>query len=65
MGNLLEAAADIYKERPEERYVIGQDFNTKDWFVYDNIEDRNVCWAESEDEAKDAVKRLIETGSIK
>lgn len=65
MSSLIEAAADIYKEHPEERYVIGKDFNTKDWFVYDNLEDRNVCWAESEDEAKGAVKRLIATGSIK
>lgn len=32
-----------------ERYVIGKDFNTKDWFVYDNETDRNVCWGTQEE----------------
>lgn len=33
-----------------ERYVIGQDFNTKDWFVYDNETDRNI-WFDTEEQA--------------
>lgn len=39
-----------------ERYVIGQDFNTKDWFVYDNETDKNVCWCDTEEKAKGYVK---------
>ena len=35
-----------------ERYVIGQDFNTKDWFVYDNETNRNVCWCDTKEEAE-------------
>ena len=42
------------------RYEIGQDFNTKDWFVYDNETDRYVCFCESEDECK---KYIIEHSS--
>ena len=64
MGSLLEAAKEIYKEHPEERYVIGQDFNTKDWFVYDNVEDRNICWADTEAEAKDAVSHITKFYAI-
>ncbi len=56
MSGLLEAAKEIYKENPEERYVVGQDFNTKDWFVYDNVRDENVCWAKTEEEANLYVK---------
>lgn len=43
-----------------ERYVIGQDFNTKDWFVYDDENDTNVCWCETEEQAKEFVKKLVE-----
>lgn len=27
----------------EERYVLGKDFNTKDWWVYDNATNTYVC----------------------
>lgn len=26
-----------------ERYVLGKDFNCKDWFVYDNVTNMYVC----------------------
>lgn len=41
-----------------ERYVIGQDFNTKDWFIYDNETGHNVYWCGSEEEAIAHVKSL-------
>lgn len=41
-----------------ERYIIGQDFNTKDWFIYDSIMSRNVCWCQTETEAKKYVLGL-------
>ena len=40
-----------------ERYVIGQEFNTKDWFVYDNVTDRNLCRCNTEEEC---IKFVIE-----
>ena len=43
-----------------ERYVIGKDFNTKDWFVYDNETNRNICWCNTEEEAKQFVKEIVE-----
>lgn len=27
-----------------ERYVTGKDPNTKDWFLYDNVTDKYICW---------------------
>lgn len=42
----------------EERYVIGQDFNTKDWFVYDNETSHNICFCDTEEEAKEFVIKL-------
>jgi len=47
-----------------ERYVIGKDFNTKDWFVYDNVTNRNICWCESEEEAKEYMSKLINQNLI-
>ena len=41
-----------------ERYVIGKDFNTKDWFVYDNETDTNICWCDTEEEAIQFVKKI-------
>ena len=43
-----------------ERYVIGKDFNTKDWFVYDNETNRNICWCNTEEEATQFVKEIVE-----
>lgn len=34
------------------RYEIGKDFNTKDWFVYDNETDRYICRCDTEEEAE-------------
>lgn len=42
----------------QERYVIGKDFNTKDWFIFDNETGQNVCWCETEEEEKEHVKKL-------
>ena len=39
-----------------ERYVIGKDFNTKDWFVYDNETNTNICICDTEEEAREFVK---------
>ena len=39
-----------------ERYVIGKDFNTKDWFVYDNETDTYICRCDTEEEAREFVK---------
>lgn len=40
-----------------EQYVIGKDFNTKDWWVYDNNIDKYIYFCDSEEEAKEYVKR--------
>ena len=40
------------------RYEIGKDFNTKDWFVYDNEVNMNICWCDTEKEAKRKVKEF-------
>ena len=39
-----------------ERYIIGKDFNTKDWFVYDNETNTNICKCDTEEEAIEFVK---------
>ena len=44
----------------KERYIILQDFNTKDWIIYDNKTDKNICRCDTEQEAKDFVKQLKE-----
>lgn len=41
----------------KERYVIGKNFNTKDWWVYDNNIDKYIYFCDSEEEAKEYVKR--------
>ena len=41
------------------RYVIGKDFNTQDWFVYDNDTDRYVCWCNTEQEAQEFVNKQV------
>ena len=35
-----------------ERYVVGQDFNTKDWYIYDNVSNTNIYRFDTEEEAK-------------
>jgi len=44
--------------KKEERYVVGQQFNTKDWFVYDKNLDRIICYCDTEGEAKEYIKKL-------
>lgn len=39
------------------RYVIGQDFNTKDWWVYDNETNQYICFFDTEEEANEWVKK--------
>lgn len=40
----------------ERRVVIGKDFNTKDWFVYDDNLGQIICWCDTEEEAQEYVK---------
>lgn len=42
----------------KERYVIGKDFNTKDWFVYDNETDKYICFCDTEEEAEKYVTKI-------
>lgn len=39
-----------------ERYVIGQDFNTHDWFIFDNNTNRIICWFDTEYDAIEWLK---------
>lgn len=41
-----------------ERYVIGKDFNTKDWWVYDNETDKYICRCDTKEEAMKYVVRI-------
>ena len=43
----------------KERYMVYQDFNTKDWIVYDNETNCNICHCDSEDEADSVLEGLI------
>ena len=43
----------------KKRYVVGKDFNTKDWFVYDNEKGFNICNFDTEDEANKYVDKLL------
>lgn len=36
----------------EDRYVVGRDFNTKDWFVYDNATNTVPCHFDTEKDAQ-------------
>lgn len=42
----------------KERYYIGKDFNTKDWFVYDNETDTYICWEKTEQACNEFVEKL-------
>ena len=39
-----------------ERYIIGKDFNTKDWFVYDNETNTIICMCDTVEEALEFIK---------
>ena len=41
-----------------ERYVIGKEPNTKDWFVYDNETDEYIQWCDTEQEASEFVNKI-------
>jgi len=43
-----------------ERYVVGQDFNTKDWFIYDNNIDSYVCFCDTKAECDKIVSKALE-----
>ena len=49
----------VYERFPKERYIVGRNPNTKDWFVYDNLTDRDVYLAETEDEANDYIRLVL------
>lgn len=42
--------------RTNERFVIGMDFNTKDWFVWDDVKETKVFF----DSEGEAVRWVIE-----
>ena len=44
-----------------ERYVIGQDFNTKDWFIYDEETGLNICLCNTKEEAEKYVNENLKT----
>lgn len=35
-----------------------KDFNTKDWIIYDNKTEKNICHCDTENEAKQVIKLL-------
>lgn len=43
-----------------ERYVIGKDFNTKDWFIYDNVTDKYICRCNTKEECDGFLKEREE-----
>lgn len=46
-----------------DRYVIGKDFNTKDWWVYDNEINLRVCWFNNEEQAKEWIEKKVEANN--
>ena len=43
----------------EDDFVIGLDSNTSDWFVYDNVTAKNICYCDSEEEAKEHILWMV------
>lgn len=63
----LQKALDYFREKTEEKcenvedkYVLGQNPNTKDWFVYEDTTDRNVCV----DTRENCIKYILEHNGI-
>ena len=58
------------KRESEERvikaadFVVGQNFNTHDWFIYDNVADRNICTCGTEQEAQEHIKWMVENNQF-
>lgn len=44
------------------RYVIGKDFNTKDWWVYDNETNWYICRCDTKEEAMEFIARNNKKG---
>lgn len=42
----------------DNRFIIGRDFNTKDWWIYDDKRDFVVCWCDTEKEAQEIADEL-------
>ena len=42
-----------------DNYTIGKDFNTKDWWVYEDATDEYICYCDTEEECIEFVKNLI------
>lgn len=40
------------------RFINGRDFNTKDWWIYDDEHDKIVCWCDTEKEAQEITDEL-------
>ena len=43
----------------EEDFVIGIDSNTGDWFIYDNVTTSNICYCDSEENAKEHIRWMV------
>ena len=41
------------------RYIICKDFNTKDWYIYDEVTNRNICYFDTEEDAIKYLEKLI------
>lgn len=48
-----------------EGYVIGKDFNTKDWFVYEDATDSYLNYFDTEKEAEDWLKEKIKRDRVR
>lgn len=61
----LQKALDYFREKTEEKnvedkYVLGQNPNTKDWFVYDDEVSSNVCV----DTRENCIKYILEHNGV-
>ncbi len=42
-----------------EDFVVGIDSETSDWFVYDNVTNKNICYCNSEEEANQHIQWMV------
>ena len=42
-----------------DRYDIYKDFNTKDYYIYDNETDQNICRCDTEKECYEYIERIL------
>ncbi len=65
-----QADYNALKRESEERilkaedFVIGKKFNTKDWFIYDNVSEKNICSCDSEKEAQEHVAWMVQNNQF-